>query len=257
MKIQRTVLVTGGFDPIHKGHIDYLNEAKKLGDKLIVGLNSDHWLTRKKGKPFMELENRAIVIQSLNMVDEVIIFNDEDDTANHAIQQVLQHHHYVIFANGGDRILSLVPEYEKYKNDRRVKFVCNVGGEKRESSSWLLDNWKSPKTIRKWGYYKDLYLGEGFKVKELVIEPCSCLSMQRHKHRSELWNLVSGSAEIHIGIGEEKMIYELHNDASCLIEKGEWHMGCNMSDKPAHIVEIWRGDNDKLTEKDIERIQVD
>ena len=58
-----------------------------------------------------------------------------------------------------------------------------------------------------------------------------------------------------MGIGEEKMIYELHNNASCLIEKGEWHMGCNMTDKPAHIVEIWRGETNKLTEKDIERIQ--
>ena len=68
----KVVLVTGGFDPIHSGHIQYFNEAKKLGDKLIVGLNSDHWLTRKKGAPFMNLKNRAVIIQSLNMVDEVI-----------------------------------------------------------------------------------------------------------------------------------------------------------------------------------------
>ena len=252
---KKAVLVTGGFDPIHKGHIEYLRDAKKLGDILYVGLNSDHWLTRKKGKPFMDLENRAMVIQSLDMVDEVIIFNDEDNSSCHAIHQTLQFYDEVIFANGGDRLLSNIPEYEKYKNDKRVKFVFNVGGDKTESSSWLLDRWRSPKTNRKWGYYKDLYLGEGFKVKELVIEPFSCLSMQRHEHRSELWNLVSGSAEIHMGIGEEKMIYELHNDASCLIEKGEWHMGCNMTDKPAHIVEIWRGETNKLTEKDIERIQ--
>ena len=64
----KTVLVTGGFDPIHKGHIEYLKYAKELGDKLIVGLNSDHWLSRKKGQPFMDLENRAMVIQSLNLV---------------------------------------------------------------------------------------------------------------------------------------------------------------------------------------------
>ena len=252
---KKAVLVTGGFDPIHKGHIEYLREAKKLGDILYVGLNSDHWLTRKKGKPFMDLENRAMVIQSLDMVDEVIIFNDEDNSSCHAIEQTLLFYDEVIFANGGDRLLSNIPEYEKYQNDKRVKFVFNVGGDKTESSSWLLDEWKSPKTLRKWGYYKDLYMGEGFKVKELVIEPFSCLSMQRHEYRSELWNLVSGSAEIHMGIGEEKMIYELNNNASVLIEKGEWHMGCNMTDKPAHIVEIWRGETNKLTEKDIERIQ--
>ena len=66
MKTKRTVLVTGGFDPIHKGHIEYLKYAKELGDKLIVGLNSDDWLTRKKGQPFMDLENRAMVIHCLN-----------------------------------------------------------------------------------------------------------------------------------------------------------------------------------------------
>ena len=255
--MSNAVLVTGGFDPLHKGHIEYFMEAKKLGDNLIVGLNSDHWLTRKKGKPFMSLENRSSIIQNLSMVDEVIMYNDEDDTSCHAIEQVLHSYDNVIFANGGDRILSNIPEYERYGSDKRVKFVCNVGGDKTESSSWLLDEWKSPKTLRKWGYYKDLYMGEGFKVKELVIEPFSCLSMQRHEHRSELWNLVSGQAEIHLGLGEKQMVYELNNDASCLIEKGEWHMGCNMTDKPAHIVEIWRGNTEELSEKDIERIHID
>ena len=112
--MSNVVLVTGGFDPIHKGHIEYFKEAKLLGDKLIVGLNSDHWLTRKKGKPFMDLENRAMVIQSLSMVDEVIIFNDEDNTSCHAIHQALQFYDEVIFANGGDRLISNIPEYEKY-----------------------------------------------------------------------------------------------------------------------------------------------
>ena len=86
---KKAVLVTGGFDPIHKGHIEYLREAKRLGDILYVGLNSDHWLTRKKGQPFMNLENRASIIVELSMVDEVIIFNDTDNSSCHAIQQVL------------------------------------------------------------------------------------------------------------------------------------------------------------------------
>ena len=198
--MSNAVLVTGGFDPLHSGHINYFNNAKKLGDKLIVGLNSDDWLTRKKGQPFMNLENRASIIVELSMVDEVIIFDDTDNSSCHAIHQVLYTHEKVIFANGGDRLLSNIPEYEKYQNDERVKFVFNIGGDKTESSSWLLDRWRSPRTNRKWGYYKDLYLGEGFKVKELVIEPFSCLSCQRHEHRSELWNLVSGSAEIHLSL---------------------------------------------------------
>ena len=79
-KAKKVVLVTGGFDPLHSGHINYFNNAKKLGDKLIVGLNSDDWLTRKKGQPFMNLENRASIIVELGMVDEVIIFNDTDNS---------------------------------------------------------------------------------------------------------------------------------------------------------------------------------
>ena len=68
----KVVLVTGGFDPLHSGHISYFEEAKKLGDKLVVGLNSDEWLTRKKGLPFMPLKERKIIVQNLKMVDEVI-----------------------------------------------------------------------------------------------------------------------------------------------------------------------------------------
>ena len=100
----------------------------------------------------MNLENRASIIVELGMVDEVIIFNDSDNSSCHAIKQVLYTHDNVIFANGGDRLLSNIPEYEMYKNDERVKFVFNIGGDKTESSSWLLDEWKSPKTLRKWGY---------------------------------------------------------------------------------------------------------
>ena len=112
--MSNAVLVTGGFDPLHSGHIIYFNNAKKLGDKLIVGLNSDDWLSRKKGQPFMNLENRASIIVELGMVDEVIIFNDTDNSSCHAIKQVLYTHDKVIFANGGDRLLSNVPEYVRY-----------------------------------------------------------------------------------------------------------------------------------------------
>ena len=73
-----TVIVTGGFDPLHSGHIAYFKAAKKLGDKLVVGLNSDEWLRRKKGRPFMPLIERKTIIENLEMVDEVISFNDKD-----------------------------------------------------------------------------------------------------------------------------------------------------------------------------------
>ena len=87
--MERIVLVTGGFDPLHSGHIAYFKEARKLGDKLIVGLNSDEWLTRKKGRPFMPFHERCNIIEELACVDQVIGFNDEDDTACNAIFQML------------------------------------------------------------------------------------------------------------------------------------------------------------------------
>ena len=77
--MKRIVLVTGGFDPIHSGHIEYFNSAKRFGDELIVGLNSDEWLTRKKGKAFMPFKERKAIIESLKMVDKVIDFDDSDD----------------------------------------------------------------------------------------------------------------------------------------------------------------------------------
>ena len=132
------VLVTGGFDPLHSGHIEYFYAAKKLGDKLVVGLNSDEWLARKKGKSFMPFNERYTIINALEMVDDVISFSDTDDTANHAIFQVQSTHSgRVIFANGGDRTQENIPEM-KFTN---VEFVFNVGGEKTISSTNLLNAW--------------------------------------------------------------------------------------------------------------------
>jgi len=247
------VLVTGGFDPIHGGHIDYFEDAKLLSTTLIVGVNSDEWLRRKKGRAFMSWKSRKRIIEQMNIVDFVIDFDDSDDTANDAIKECLKDFDKVIFCNGGDRGKDNIPEYEKYKNNKRVEFKYDVGGKKTESSSDLLNTYSNPITYREWGHYRVLYEGIGYKVKELVIKPFSKLSMQRHEHRSELWNLVSGSAEIHIGQGEDQMIYQLDAQKSHLIQKGDWHMGCNMTDTPAHIVEIWRGDSEHLTEEDIER----
>jgi D-beta-D-heptose 7-phosphate kinase/D-beta-D-heptose 1-phosphate adenosyltransferase len=81
----RIVLVTGGFDPLHSGHIAYFKEAKKLGSKLVVGLNSDEWLTRKKGRPFLTIDERRTIVEALELVDSVITFDDSNGSANLAI----------------------------------------------------------------------------------------------------------------------------------------------------------------------------
>ena len=140
--VKRIVLVTGGFDPVHSGHIEYIKAAKKLGDYLVVGLNSDEWLTRKKGKPFMAWSDRNAILSELRDVDEVISFDDYDNTACDAIIKLLlrfEREVEVIFANGGDRNSS---------NNREsgvlgVEFVYGVGGSsKMNSSSEILRNWQ-------------------------------------------------------------------------------------------------------------------
>lgn len=135
----KIVLVTGGFDPLHSGHIKYFNAAKELGDKLIVGLNSDDWLMRKKGVPFMNIEERTAVISALRVVDEVITFADIDGSSKNAILYCLNKYpkSKIIFANGGDRGSSNVPETAL--TDERIVFAFGVGGdEKQNSSSWIL-----------------------------------------------------------------------------------------------------------------------
>ena len=105
------------------------------------------------------------------------------------------------------------------------------------------------KVTRTWGHYKVLYEGKGFKVKELVISPHSSLSKQKHQHRTETWNIVSG--ECSVLINDETI--QLTQDKGIFIPKDTWHKGINNADNPAHIIEIWRGESARLNENDIER----
>ena len=137
------VLATGGFDPLQTGHIRLIKEAKILGDRLMVGLNSDAWLTRKKGKPFMPMSERKVIVRELKVVDNVLEFYDGDDTACDAIQHILDISNWdLVFVNGGDRGKENTPELERYADHPRVNFAWGVGGtEKTNSSSWILEKW--------------------------------------------------------------------------------------------------------------------
>ena len=137
------VLATGGFDPLHTGHIKLFKEAKKLGDFLMVGVNSDAWLTRKKGKPFMPITERKVIVGELRVVDNVLEFDDTDDSACDAIQHILDISNWdIVFVNGGDRGKENTPELERYADHPRVNFAWGVGGtEKTNSSSWILEKW--------------------------------------------------------------------------------------------------------------------
>ena len=112
--MKRIVLITGGFDPLHSGHIAYIKSARELGDSLIVGVNSDEWLRRKKGQEFMPWEERATIISALHYIDRVINFDDSDNSAKDAIRKVraIHPHAQIIFANGGDRTKENIPEMD-------------------------------------------------------------------------------------------------------------------------------------------------
>ena len=255
--MQKLVLCTGGFDPLHSGHLRYLKHARSLGDRLLVSVNSDAWLVRKKGRPFMPYTERVQLVAALEYVDEVISFDDSDDTANGAIFTCVTSKQYrsLVFANGGDRLHDNTPEQREWGHDRRLTFAYGIGGNtKANSSSWILKDWSAPKTRRNWGHYRTLYRGDGFMVKELVIDPYSSLSMQRHQHRSETWNLVSGTAHVLMSnrtVPEGCAKYDLAPQNPIDIPAGVWHQGVNNTSKPAHIVEVWKGPD--LTESDIER----
>jgi D-beta-D-heptose 7-phosphate kinase/D-beta-D-heptose 1-phosphate adenosyltransferase len=142
MKPEKIVLITGGFDPIHRGHIEYIKASASLGDMLIVGLNSDEWLTRKKGKPFMSWNDRKSVVENIKQVEMVVSFDDSDGSAKEAIRRVREMYplQQIIFANGGDRNSANIPEMDVA--DARITFAFGVGGEdKKNSSSWILNNW--------------------------------------------------------------------------------------------------------------------
>ena len=251
--MQNIVIVTGGFDPIHSGHISYLNHAEHLGDYLVVGLNSDAWLARKKGRPFMPWHERMTVLDNLHMVDEVIEFNDDDGSSCDAIRQVREKYPdaHIIFANGGDRTKDNIPEM--VFND--VEFVFGVGGDdKANSSSWILEEWKSPKTTRAWGYYRVLHeVGANTKLKELTVNPKTCLSMQRHEQRAEFWFVAQGEAAVYTldSSSDHDLVgnYKLHEHI--FISLGQWHMLCNETDEPLKLIEIQYGNN--CIEDDIQR----
>ena len=139
MFFKKLSLVTGGFDPIHSGHISYFTRAKDFSDYLVVGINTEEWLTRKKGQYFQSWVERAEIIRHLNMVDAVISYDDSDDSSCEGIAKCLEIAETVVFCNGGDRGKDNTPETIKYKDNPRVQFEYGIGGEdKRNSSSWIL-----------------------------------------------------------------------------------------------------------------------
>ena len=137
------VIVSGGFDPVHSGHIALIEDASKKGG-VVVLLNSDKWLINKKGKFFLPFKERSVIMMAMKNVIDVIGFNDDDATCINGIKKVLVKYKNckIQFANGGDRNLSTTPE-KKFCEENNVETLWSIGGNfKKNSSSEILKKWK-------------------------------------------------------------------------------------------------------------------
>lgn len=142
--MMKVVAVSGGFDPVHVGHVRLFAVARSLGDKLVIILNNDAWLTTfKKEKPFMPEAERKEILEALEMVDEVVLTDHVAGDEDRSVARTLRTVHPNVFANGGDRAPDLddvpTPEYEVCK-ELGIEMVWGIGGDKVQSSSWLTKN---------------------------------------------------------------------------------------------------------------------
>ena len=252
-------LITGGFDPLHSGHLALIKSASEMSLLVAVGLNSDSWLYRKKGYVRMPFAERKEILENISGVHKVFGFSDADDTACRAIQKVAWIYdrpvEKIIFCNGGDRTEDNIPEMNfqplagrPEDPDPILEFAFGVGGtDKKNSSSELV------KTQRDWGYWHVLKDNGTTKVKELVIMPGKELSYQRHFKRSEFWLVSEGKCTVRQGYEQPEFdtikVLEYHQHQH--ISVGVWHSIKNHTDEVCKILEIQYGS--ECEETDIER----
>lgn len=259
MSKAKTVAVSGGFDPIHIGHVRMFENARKLGDRLVVILNNDNWLRAKKGFAFMPEEERAEIIKAFPFVDDVVITNHVPNDPDRSVRRELEQLKPDIFANGGDRKNENdIPEAAVCKK-YGIEMVFNIGyGGKVQSSSWLTNAVKDVgREIRPWGQFRVLDAGKGYWTKTIVVDPGHRLSLQSHEHRKEYWFCVRGSAIAERGelkggkpvITEKKVLGE--GDSFVVDTK---HLHRLSSETGATVVEVALGEP---TESDIVRYEDD
>lgn len=245
-------IVSGGFDPMHSGHIAYLEAAAKLGDELWVCLNSDEWLKAKKGKAFMPFEERKAVLQAIACVHTVIDFDDSDGSCKQGLLKILDINPEakLVFCNGGDRTVNNIPEHEI----ENIELAFGVGGtDKRNSSSVILESWSSNLVNRVWGNYSILFNNTNVKVKELCIKPNNGMSFQRHFERQEIWFIHAGACKVHLqNKTQSEAISKVFKTGDLFrLDLGDWHQITNPFKEVCKIIEIQFGA--RVEEDDIER----
>ena len=252
--MKKIVVVSGGFDPLHSGHIEYFKAARLLGDTLIVALNSDQWLINKKGKFFMPFEERSNIISNLKVVDQVIDFDDDErGSCSLGLEKVknLYPDNEIIFCNGGDRKEGNIPE----TNVQNITFEFGVGGKNKiNSSSEILKDWNFRSEDRVWGKFYNLFTDDRLNLKELIVAPGKGMSFQRHFKRNEIWFVSKGACEINFSSSspEDSTLIKLSTEEVFHVKVGDWHQIINPYDHPCHIIEIQYGE--ETNEDDIERL---
>src|SRR3989344_4869610 len=260
------VAVSGGFDPIHIGHVRMLKEAKAHGDKLVVIINNDNWLRDKKGYVFMPQKERAELLRELPFVDKVVLTDhsqkDPHDAYHRGVSRELTKIKPDIFANGGDRDKKNATDpksslYWDIKTCKKlgIKLVFNIGhGGKIQSSSWMVRDVSRNflRSVRPWGEFYGWDEGKTWKLKTIYIKAGKRLSLQYHNHRSELWTLVSGdaTATLEVNGGYKRIpliIGQIFAVPARMVHRLE-------SKRGGAVVEVALGDFD---EKDIVRLQDD
>ena len=249
----KIAVISGGFDPLHSGHISYIKAARQHGEYLIIALNSDKWLSRKKGQPFMNFEERREVLININGVDEVIPFEDDNlGSCINALEDIKINfpNSKIVFCKGGDRTAKNIPEI-KVKD---VAFEFSVGGDKKlNSSSKILKEWQFDCEKRVWGESCNIFQDSKLKLKELTVYPGKGMSLQKHFERDEIWFISKGSCVVNFNPTDPSKIkkYELKEHDSFSIRKQEWHQIYNPYQEECKIIEIQYGN--ETSEDDIER----
>ena len=247
-------LVSGGFDPVHVGHLRMFQDAKKLSDKVIVLLNNDEWLIEKKGKPFMSQEQRKEILEEFESISKVIIQKSNEKSSSKAIQEFAYKNERknICYCNGGDRSnIENIREAEICKK-LNIDLIFGVGGEEKiESSSELTKNYLGNVEKRPWGNYHVIAKNTGYQIKEIIVLKNSKLSLQKHKSRSEFWQIVKGKSKITIEAKE----YYLKEKEHIYIPKNSIHRIENIGNEELIFIEIQLGED--LKEDDIIRLEDD
>jgi len=235
------ICVSGGFDPLHTGHLEMFHAAAAHGPLTVI-LNSDAWLLRKKGFVFMPWDQRAAIISELRCVAAVAVVDDADNTVCEALRRLKPRS----FANGGDRKSDNTPEVALCL-DLGIDMLWRVGGDKAESSSDIARRaWVS----RSWGQYVTLDEGKGYKVKKVMVAPRQSISLQYHNHRSEFWYIAGADAQVQL---DTERFTVPRGAQPVVVEKGVIHQLANPGDTPLVVIEIQTGEY--LEEDDIIRIR--